>query len=205
MTMNDLPPDPDAAALAPDDASEPMAQPDQVQRFYVVSMPKFWIMYLGTFGFYGVYWNYRHWAHYKRATRGDEWPVMRAIFSVFFTHELFRAIDDRLKRQDIARAWSPEGLATTVVVFLLLGAVCDRLSFRSIGSPYTDYVALGTMPVLAYLRHYAQQAANAACNDPAGHGNARCTIPNFIWLALGAIFWLLVLVGLYMGPELGPE
>ena len=200
MTINELP-NPSVAELVPDGPAESTLPSAEVQRFYVVSMPKFWIMYLGTFGFYGIYWNYRHWAHYKQATNGDLWPVMRAIFSVFFTHELFRAIDDRLKRQNISRAWSPEGLATTVVVLLLLGSVCDRLSFKNIGSPYTDYIALGTMPLLAYFRHYAQQAANAACNDPAGQGNARCTIANFIWLALGGIFWLLVLIGLYIGPE----
>lgn len=53
-------------------------------RFYVASPTKFLIMYLGTMGIYEIYWVYKHWAQFKAATKGDQWPVMRALFPIFF-------------------------------------------------------------------------------------------------------------------------
>ena len=58
--------------------------------FYVVSKIKFLVLFFATFSLYGVYWNFKNWSLYKNYHNDDIWPIMRAIFSVFFTHSLFR-------------------------------------------------------------------------------------------------------------------
>ncbi|MGH8498981.1 MAG: hypothetical protein ACRERV_09275, partial [Methylococcales bacterium] len=65
--------------------SNPYAAPDSElviettsslkQRFYVVAPAKFLLLYFGTLGLYDLYWVYKHWAQFKLATQGDQWPV----------------------------------------------------------------------------------------------------------------------------------
>jgi hypothetical protein len=187
-------------AIAP---AEP--QLPAIRRYYVVSIAKFWTLYIGTFGLYGIYWFYRHWAQFKRATKGDEWPVMRAIFSVFFVHALFREINQTLTRAKSSFRWNPESLATWVVILLLTGSACNRLSANGIGLPITDYIGLAILPFIAMLKQQAQRAANASCDDPEGKSNSRFTAANITWLVFGGLFWILVLIGLLLGDSTAAE
>lgn len=59
------------------------------KEFYVVSIKKFTILFMATFGFYSIYWFYRNWKMSKAKYRDDIWPVARGIFSIFFVHSLF--------------------------------------------------------------------------------------------------------------------
>ena len=167
-------------------------------RFYVVARGKFLALYLGTFGLYGIYWMYKHWANLKRSRKSDEWPVMRAIFSIFFVHSLFAEFDQELSRRQIRFEWNRIGIATMLVVTMLASKVVDRLSWREVGSPYTDVAALLVLPLMAFFAWRGQRAANAACLDPDAIGNRSFTAANIIWLIVGGLWWLLVLMGLFV-------
>jgi hypothetical protein len=164
----------------------------------VVSPAKFRVLWVATLGLYELAWMYQHWAHIKRATRGDQWPVWRAIFSIFFYHRLAADIDQHMARMGVHHPWNPRGIATVVVLLLIAIRVLDRFAFRSIGSPGTDLASLGLMfVVMAYVAGI-QRAANAACGDPAGQGNARFTMGNGAWMTFGVVLWLLTLIGMFM-------
>ena len=171
--------------------------PADTDRFYVVSALKFVVLYVVTFGLYSLYWDYKQWAMIKRATKGDEWPVARAIFNVFFQHSLNAEIDQRLRRQNIAFDWNPGARATAIVVVLLIGGATGRMSSREFGGLTVDLISIACIPLLAALRVQVQRAANAACGDPLGRTNARFGAANIIWCLFGGLFWLLVLIGLY--------
>lgn len=166
--------------------------------FYVVAKRKFWLLYLGLPGLYGIYWMYKHWANLKRSRKSDEWPVMRAIFSVFFVHSLFSEIDQRLKRESIRLEWSRGAIATALVVLMLISNVLDRLAWYQIGSPYVDIISLVLLPLLAVLSWQGQRAANLACSDVEGASNRTLTAANIIWLVFGGLLWLLILFGFYL-------
>jgi hypothetical protein len=188
---------PPTAALA-----EPAAAGADNARYYVVSATKFWALSVATLGMYGIYWMYRQWSHIKRATRGDEWPVARAIFQVFFVHRLTAEIDQRLRRTAIRHDWAPQGLATFTVLGMIAGAIFDRLARNEVGSPVTDLLWLASLGAVVTCKWHIQRAANAACGDPDGRTNSRFTAGNIVWLVLGAVFWLLIVIGLLMpaGP-----
>lgn len=164
--------------------------------FYVVSPRKFLILFFITLGMYRLYWFYQNWALHKRINP-EVWPIPRAIFSLFFTHSLFNLIDFRLKDREIVHSWSPGSLATVYVCLLLVEAVVERLSTNNIGSPLTDIISIGILPVLVWPLYQAQRAANAACGDPDGESNSRLTWANWLWIIAGMAFWLFVGIGMY--------
>jgi hypothetical protein len=167
--------------------------------FYVVAKPKFLALMIATMGIYTVYWFYKNWALLNRR-RHCYWPVARGLFSIFFAHALFDEIDRALRRSDAARTffWSPRSLATGYVVFSILMNICDRLSFKNIGSPLTDLLGFVLLVPIVLILLRAQQAANLAAGDPEGTHNSRLTLANIAWLILGTLLWLLSLLGLYM-------
>jgi hypothetical protein len=169
--------------------------------FYVVSIPKFVTLYLLTAGLYGLYWDYTHWARIKRASRGSEWPVPRAIFNIFYQHSLVAEIDQRLRRQGVDFPWKPSDSATPIVLVIIASGVLGRMSANGVGGLIVDILSLSCVPLLTLLRAKVQRAANAACGDPNGSGNANFTAANIIWCIVGVIFWSLALIGTFMPAD----
>lgn len=174
--------------------------------FYVVSRKKLAILYLATLGFYGVYWFYKNWSNYKNYSSDkfnvDQsiWPVARGIFSIFFTHALFREIKAYGRDKAALVEWNNATLATQLVLFTIASNILDRMSYRSIGSPYTDVASLLIMMPLLGLLLSAQNMINVSCDDPKGESNSHITSVNYVWIALGAILWFFIVLGFIL-PE----
>jgi hypothetical protein len=173
------------------------ASSDDDAQFYVVAPAKFLLMLIGTAGLYGYYWFYRNWALLNRKHK-QYWPVMRALFSVFFTHSLYAEIDHSLTRRGAAYRWSPGVLATVYVVASIASHILDRLAGKNVGSPWTDLSSVLLLAPMVWSMLAAQRAINIAEGDPAGSGNRGITAANVAWLVLGGLLWLLVLLGLYL-------
>jgi hypothetical protein len=183
-------------------AAEPTTNPnDQVNTdFYIVGPLKFAILFFSTLGIYMVYWFYRHWKTQKLATNESTLPVMRGIFSIFFTHELFRRIDKKLRLTEKKYDWASQSTATLVVIFNIASNILDRLSRKEIGTPYTDIAAILAMVIVGGLLFYVQKIINFACNDPLGEANNTLTGLNYLWISLGAIIIILATIGILF-PE----
>jgi hypothetical protein len=164
---------------------------------YVVSKKKFWILFLSTLGIYHLYWFYVNWSLHKSRTGERMLPFMRALFSIFFAHSLFRLIDSKLRERNLGYVWSPGSLATMYVICTVVGHVCDRLARKSIGSPVTDFSSLLLLPLVGFALYKAQDAINVACDEPNGESNGDLSWANWVWIVLGAILWLLIAIGLY--------
>lgn len=164
--------------------------------FYVVAPRKFLLLYFFTLGLYQYYWLYQHWARYRAWHQASLWPVPRAIFSIFFMHSLNGKIDDALSRSGRRHRWQPASCATGYVVFQIISSIFDRLSARSIGSPLSDIISLALLIPVGGFLYATQKAANVACGDSAGGGNAHLGLANYTWIILGALMWALALFGL---------
>ena len=186
--MQDNPYAAPAAALA--DARPSASAPP----FFVVAPRKFVLLYLATLGLYRYYWSYMHWARYRRATGTPMWPVARSLFALFYMHELNTEADHRARRQGAVR-WAPGPSTTLYVGGVLLSFVFGRLAAYDIGPAWLQALPIVLLVPLAYALWRTQRVANIACGDPDGRANARLTWANAIWLAIGGLWWLLVLVG----------
>lgn len=171
--------------------------------FYVVSTTKVAVLMFATFGLYPFYWFWRHWKMHKTDARLDIWPVARAVFSVFFTHALFREFDHRLTRQRIRMSWSPDSWATLYVVSVIAIRIANRLPDEMVSIPAALAVTMAGIVACTVSLVKAQRAANAACGDPAADANRTFTWANWIWIVLGGLFWLLTFVGMML-PEESP-
>jgi hypothetical protein len=169
--------------------------------FYVVSLYKLTLLFFLTAGMYQLYWFYKNWSGIKdRGTYAgtgdaDIWPIPRAIFSIFYVHSLFHKVDDYATEKERPLAWSADSLATPLMLVILVSNICDRLSYKGIGSPYTDILALLLLVPMYFGFRKAQGYINAACDDAAGISNSEFTGANWAWMIIGGIFWLLIIAG----------
>jgi len=164
--------------------------------YYVVSIKKFITLYISTLGVYGIYWFYKNWSLHKTTTNSNAWPVMRGIFSIFFTHSLFRNVNETLEKKDIPYSWDHSLLATTYVVSAIFSNISDRLSSESIGSPITDFAGFIFTGLMALALYKAQIAINTACDDPQGLTNNHFSPANIAWIILGIALWVLIFIGM---------
>ena len=168
------------------------------QEFYVVATRKFWIMSLATAGLYFIYWGFRHYQTIRAKSMEAMWPVARAIFLIFFLHDLYRRFAAKALARNNNFAFNHVQYATATVAVVLTSYLCSQLSARGIGSPLTDFVPLLLVPAQCYLMAAAQSVANFASGDSEGHSNANFTGLNVLWLAIVALMWSLALLGVYI-------
>lgn len=169
--------------------------------FYVVSTAKVAVLSIATFGLYTLYWFWRHWNQHKIALKLDIWPVPRALFSIFFAHALNSEIDHRITRNRLRHAWSPGLWATLYVVAAIVSRLADRLPESVMPLDVALPVIMGCIVAMAIALFHAQQAANIASGDPEALANNRFTWANWIWIILGALWWLAISASLMLPQE----
>lgn len=175
------------------------------QDFYVVSIRKFWIMSIATAGIYFVYWGFRHYQTIQMKSGESLWPIPRAIFMIFFYHDLFRRFATQALSRSKHFTFNHAQYATASVIVVLVNSVCGQLSSRDFGVPITSVLPLLLIFAQAYLMAAAQSVANFASDDEHGSSNASFTALNVLWMVIGALIWGLVIFGIYaavFSPEL---
>ncbi|MEO6915928.1 MAG: hypothetical protein ABI151_10000 [Chitinophagaceae bacterium] len=58
----------------------------------IISVDKFIILSILTFGLYEIWWIYKAWLFFKQKESNDTMPAVRAIFSIFFLYGLLQKI-----------------------------------------------------------------------------------------------------------------
>lgn len=165
--------------------------------FYVVSKKKFYTLFIATFSLYGIYWAWQQWSDWRQASGDKIWPVVRAIFSIFFTHSLFNKIENRANLVEGHSSKSLNLYATLYVIGVLSFNFMDNISM--IGVVYIA-ITIVSVGLLAYVVWQGQNEANIASLDSEGTSNSSFTVANYIWIALGAIVWIVILAGVAMAP-----
>jgi hypothetical protein len=178
---------------APPKASLHVA-PEAEPEFYIVAPRKYFALYILTFGWYGFYWFYRNWKLYGQYSGRRNWPVMRAMHSIFFIHRLLRHINKSLARQGMHRL---RGGFIIVPIYILTMVVSVFITLGTSGKLAADQVSgwmiLFLINLLIQMMNgfVIQRAINRATNDPAGQSNSRFSVVNYAWMAVGMCYWAL--------------
>jgi hypothetical protein len=168
--------------------------PEAEPEFYTVAPRKYFALYVLTFGWYGFYWFYRNWKLYGQYSGRRNWPVIRAMFSIFFIHRLLRHINKSLSRKGRHRL---RGRAVIVPVYILTAVVSVFIALGTSGKPAADQISewmtLFLMNLFIQMMNgfVVQRAVNRATNDPAGQSNSRFSAINYVWMAVGMCYWVL--------------
>jgi hypothetical protein len=88
--------------------------------------------------------------------------------------------------------WRSDLDATILVGLMLLANFIDVL----IPAPAGDAASFAGIVVLVLPFLKAQKMINLSSGDPNGQSNDRLTKANWAWMIVGAVLWVLVIVGL---------
>ncbi|WP_281559989.1 DUF3857 domain-containing protein [Thalassomonas sp. RHCl1] len=92
--------------------------------FYPISLTKFLLLSMMTFGIYSSYWMYRNWKFIQRKDNEAMMPIARGLFSAFWFYPLFNALkqdsESRFKENKVLPSFLAALIAITYFVISLL-------------------------------------------------------------------------------------
>ncbi len=169
--------------------------------FFPVSEAKLITLYILSFGLYGIYWFQQNWKRQQPMMDKKIYPVWRAIFSIFFTHSLFKRIDQQAVHLPQQHKFNANALATFFVAAIVVSNVIDRLSINTdMAQSITNTILIITSVVLflfsAYPLAKVQATINRINNDMLGYLNHKYSVWNYVLIILGTVSWLMLAMGL---------
>ncbi len=174
---------------------------ENITPFFPVSEGKLITLYVVSFGLYGIYWFQQNWKRQQPMMDKKIYPVWRAIFSIFFTHSLFRRIDQQASHLPTQHKFNSGVLATFFVATIVVSTVIDRLTMNSdavqnMMSQTLIVISLVLFLLSTYPLSKAQATVNRINNDMLGYLNHKYSIWNYALIIIGSVFWLLLAMGL---------
>jgi len=171
--------------------------------FFPVSEGKLMNMYILSFGLYGVFWFYKNWKLQQKLMSKKIYPMWRAIFSIFFTHSLFKRIDEQASHLERQHKFNASSLATFFVFAIVLSNVLDRLAMNT---ALLDSISDSTIVILSLVLFLSstyplikvQATVNRINNDMLGYLNYKYSVVNYALMAVGTVLWLLIAFGLLL-------
>lgn len=195
--------EPDAKLETDLDQSEIQTRPPDENEtpFFPVSEGKLITLYILSFGLYGIYWFQQNWKRQQPMMDKKIYPVWRAIFSIFFTHSLFKRIDQQAVHLPQQHKFNANVLATFFVAAIVASHIIDRLSINTdIAQSITNTTLIITSVVIflfsAYPLAKVQATVNRINNDMLGYLNHKYSVWNYVLIILGIVSWLMLAMGL---------
>ncbi|HEX5055651.1 MAG TPA: DUF3857 domain-containing transglutaminase family protein [Gammaproteobacteria bacterium] len=152
--------------------------------WFPVTLPKFALMWIGTFGLYGLYWFYRNWLYVKQRDRSSIMPAARSLFANFWYYPLY----EELRRDDAQRftrsQLPPPAVAALYAALFLVAAAAACLSDYTIASSLAALALL--LPLANYIQFINQD------NAPALAHNSKWSPRHFLLLLLSTPLLLLL-------------
>ena len=168
--------------------------------YFPVSEGKLMTLYILSFGLYGIYWFYKNWKLQENLMDKKIYPVWRAIFSIFFTHALFKRINKSASPLDKQHQFNANALATFFVASIVISNILENLSSSDVLLDAPDFSLVITSLILFLISTYpmlkVQATVNRINNDMLGYLNHKYSLWNYILIILGAFTWVMVVLGL---------
>lgn len=170
-------------------------------QFFPVAEGKLITLYILSFGLYGIFWFYKNWKLQQPLMDKKIYPVWRAIFSIFFTHSLFKRIDQQAVNLARQHKFKANTLATLFVAAIVISNILDRVSIKTDILPgMTSNTVIIISLVLFLFSTYplvkVQATVNRINNDMLGYLNHKYSLWNYVIIVPGGIFWFLLATGL---------
>ncbi|MFV9615408.1 MAG: hypothetical protein ACNYZG_05590 [Gammaproteobacteria bacterium] len=169
--------------------------------FFPVSEGKLITLYILSFGLYGIYWFQQNWKRQQPMMDKKIYPVWRAIFSIFFTHSLFKRINQQAVHLPQQHQFNANALATFFVAAIVVSNVIDRLSINTdmAGNMINSTLIITSIILFlcsAYPLAKVQATINRINNDMLGYLNHKYSVWNVVLIILGTVSWLMLAMGL---------
>ncbi len=176
--------------IAHNDATSAAENTDGVKQYFTASNQKLVLMCVCTFSLYEIYWFYKNWTAIKQHYAGSKiMPAARSLFSPIWAYSCFKEI-----KRSVAsiETYNDLPIGNLAIAFFMLN-LCSGLP-----DPFSLLSVLTFWPVM--IVNNAALAVNARNNRDFKH-NDEITRNNKIVIAIGAFFWLFVIVGMFVNKN----
>jgi len=169
--------------------------------YFPVSEGKLMTLYILSFGLYGIYWFYKNWKLQQPKMDKKIFPLLRAIFSIFFTHSLFNRINKSAEHLEQKHKFNANLLATFFVAAVVIGNLLDRISASTgvLENLSNNTIIISSLVIFllsAYPLAAVQATVNRINNDMLGYLNHKYSMWNYLLIAFGVIIWVMLALGL---------
>ncbi len=161
-----------------------------VEEQKVISVDKFIVLSIVSFGLYNVWWMYKAWRFFSQKDRLDIMPAARAIFSIFFLISLGDRILVYAREKGYNNNYSSVLLLIGFVIVNLMSRLPDPFWLVSIAS----FIFL--IPPFMALNYAKRHSTELLVTEQTSYNGRQIGL-----IVFGVIFWLLVLLGLLIGEE----
>jgi hypothetical protein len=151
----------------------------------IISLKKFIFLSIISFGLYKIWWIYKAWKFYQMKEKYDIKPAVRTIFSIFYLNSLFNKILYFAKEKGYNGNYSSVLLFIGFIIGNLLANLPAPFGFVSL----LDFIFL--IPPFKALNFVRQNSSDFIVNEQTSFNNRQIAL-----IIIGAIFWVLVLIGL---------
>jgi len=169
--------------------------------YFPVSEGKLMTLYILSFGLYGIYWFYKNWKLQQPKMDKKIFPLLRAVFSIFFTHSLFNRINKSAEHLEQKHKFNANLLATFFVAAVVIGNLLDRISASTgvLENLSNNTIIISSLVIFllsAYPLAAVQATVNRINNDMLGYLNHKYSMWNYLLIAFGVIIWVMLALGL---------
>ncbi len=81
---------------------------NNIEEQHCISLNKFIILSIASFGLYEIWWMYKAWRFYQQKEQSNIMPAARAIFTIFFLHSLFKKTFEFAKEKGYKESYSSD-------------------------------------------------------------------------------------------------
>ena len=154
-----------------------------VEEQKIISLNKFIVLCICSFGLYPIWWIYKAWRFYQQKENSDIMPALRAILSMFFLIPLFNKILTFAKEKGYTQNFSSVGLFIGFLIGNFISKLPDPFWLISIFS----FVFL--IPPFKALNYAKLKSEEFVVSEQASFSGRQIGL-----MVVGIILWLLVLL-----------
>ena len=158
--------------------------------FFAVSVAKLAVMSVCTFSLYEVYWFYKNWQRIADRERDIVWPLLRAVFAVFYCYPCFSRVRDHEGASQLDSRLHALPMA--------IGFIVTTLTWR-LPDPW-GWISVFSFLFLLPVQHYANKLNALAI--PSHDRNSRFGGWNWVAVVVGGAL-LLLIAGTLLAPGAG--
>ena len=158
-----------------------------VEEQKIISLNKFIILSIASFGLYEIWWIYKAWRFFQQKENLDILPAARAIFSIVFLISLFNKILSFAKEKGYVENYSSVGRFIGFFVGNALTRLPDPFGLVSIFS----FVFL--IPPFEALNYAKENSNDLVVTEQTSFSGRQVGL-----IVVGIIFWSLVILGMTM-------
>ncbi|WP_151714991.1 hypothetical protein [Acinetobacter sp. TUM15071] len=154
----------------------------------IISMKRFIILSITSFGLYQIWWMFKAWRFFAIKDNLNIMPALRAIFSIFFLYALFNRIQGYAQENGYTRSFSAAWMFAGYLVVTFASHLPDPYWLIAL---FNFIFLIPAFVTLNYAKTHADQV-NSVIQE-------KLSTAHLVIIIFGSLWWLLVLAGLVMG------